>query len=160
MSAKRGNPPFNLKPSLHIVGRIVSMCFRPCPKEHITAPQVSIPKISCDRLLLSKTCITIWKNCVLITPIILTESLVHGSCLKVGSHDPIFASNYSSAHFFRQQLDVNANFWQVSSSFCVLDENRTCSIFIQLDQKNRLSLIFPRSILLNIFTKWPPQLGP
>ena len=41
---------------------------------------------------------------------------------------------------------MDANFWQVSSSFGVLDENRT-------------SLIFPRSILLNIFTKWPPQLG-
>ena len=25
---------------------------------------------------------------------------------KVGSHDPIFSSNYSSAHFLRQQLDV------------------------------------------------------
>ena len=24
------------KPGLHIVGRIVSMCLRPCPKEHIT----------------------------------------------------------------------------------------------------------------------------
>ena len=32
------------KPGLHIVGRIVSMCLRPCPKEHITAPQVSIAK--------------------------------------------------------------------------------------------------------------------
>ena len=28
-----------------------------------------------------------------------------------------------------------------------------------LDQKNPQSLILPRSILLNIFTKWPPQLG-
>ena len=27
----------NLKPTLHVVGRIVSMCLRPCPKEHITA---------------------------------------------------------------------------------------------------------------------------
>ena len=26
--------------------------------------------------------------------------------LKVGSHDPIFAANYSLVHFFRQQLDV------------------------------------------------------
>ena len=26
--------------------------------------------------------------------------------VKVGSHDPIFSSNYSSAHFLRQQLDV------------------------------------------------------
>ena len=26
--------------------------------------------------------------------------------LKFGSHDPIFASNYSLAHFFRQQLEV------------------------------------------------------
>ena len=26
--------------------------------------------------------------------------------LKVGSHDPIFSSNYSSTHFLRQQLDV------------------------------------------------------
>ena len=30
-----------------------------------------------------------------------------GNCIiKVGSHDPIFSSNYSSAHFLRQQLDV------------------------------------------------------
>ena len=26
--------------------------------------------------------------------------------VKVGSQDPIFPSNYSSAHFLRQQLDV------------------------------------------------------
>ena len=26
--------------------------------------------------------------------------------VKVGSHDPIFSSNYSSAHFLRQQLNV------------------------------------------------------
>ena len=26
--------------------------------------------------------------------------------LKVGSHDPIFSSNYSSVDFLRQQLDV------------------------------------------------------
>ena len=26
--------------------------------------------------------------------------------LKVGSHDPIFSSNYSLAHFLRQQLNV------------------------------------------------------
>ena len=25
-----------IKAGLHIVGRIVSMCLRPCPKEHIT----------------------------------------------------------------------------------------------------------------------------
>ena len=67
-----------LKPGLHIVRRIVSTCLRPCPKEHITAPQVSIAKISCKRLLLSKTCVTMWKNCLLIAPIILTKSLVHG----------------------------------------------------------------------------------
>ena len=40
-----------LKPGLHIVGRVVSMCLRPCPKEHSTALQVSIAKISCERLL-------------------------------------------------------------------------------------------------------------
>ena len=67
-----------LKPGLHIVGRIVSMCLRPCPKKHVTAPQVSIAKISCERLLLSKTCVTTWKNCLLMTPIILTASVVHG----------------------------------------------------------------------------------
>ena len=33
---------------------------------------------------------------------------LHGqNIFKVSSHDPIFASNYSSAHFFRQQLDVS-----------------------------------------------------
>ena len=45
------------------------MCLRPCPKEHITAPQVSIVKISCERLLLSKTCVIMRKNCLLITPV-------------------------------------------------------------------------------------------
>ena len=39
--------------------------------------------------------------------------------------------------------------------FYVLDENRTCSVSIRLDQKSRQFLIFPRSILQNIFTKWP-----
>ena len=38
---------------------------RPCPKEHITALQVSIAKISCERLLLSKTCLTNVKSCLL-----------------------------------------------------------------------------------------------
>ena len=38
-------------------------------------------------------------------------AIIHNSdyrivCHKVGSHDPIFASSYSLAHFFRQQLDV------------------------------------------------------
>ena len=47
-----GGESNDLKPGLHIVGRIVSMCLRPCPKEHITALQVSIAKISCERLLL------------------------------------------------------------------------------------------------------------
>ena len=42
--------------------------------------------------------------------------------------------------------------------FYVLDENRKCSISIRLDQKSRQFLIFPRSILQNIFTKWPPLL--
>ena len=41
------------------------MCLRPCPEEHITAPQVSIAKISCERLLLLKTCVTMRKNCLL-----------------------------------------------------------------------------------------------
>ena len=40
-----------------------------------------------------------------------------------------------------------------------LDENRTCSIFIQLDQKSRQLLIFLRSVLQNIFAKWLPPLG-
>ena len=53
---------------------------------------------------------------------------------------------------------VNANFSQVSDIFYVLDENRTCSISIRLDQKSRQFLTFPRSILQNIFTKWPPLL--
>ena len=73
-------------------------------------------------------------------------------------------SNFCVQLFFSSLIQttighVNVNFWQVSSSFCVLDENRTCYNLIQLDQKNCQSLIFPRLILLNIFTKWPPQLG-
>ena len=54
--------PDRVKPGLHIIGRIVGMCLRPCPKEHITVPQVLIAKISCERLLLSKTCIAMWKK--------------------------------------------------------------------------------------------------
>ena len=41
-----------VKPGLHMVGRIVSMCLRRCRKKHITALQVSIAKISFERLLL------------------------------------------------------------------------------------------------------------
>ena len=63
--------------------------------------------------------------------------------IKVGSHDPIFASNYSLAHFFRQQLDVWTPIFDKFPAVFV--------IFIQLDQKNRQFLIFTRSILLNIF---------
>ena len=64
---------------VHVVGRIVSMCLRPCPKEHITAPQVSIAKISCE-LSNTKNMRYHVKNCLLkiIAPIILTESLAHG----------------------------------------------------------------------------------
>ena len=47
----RLNRVLDLKRGLHIVGRIVSMCLRPCPKEHVTALQVSIAK-------LAKTCVT------------------------------------------------------------------------------------------------------
>ena len=59
-SCRRG-----LKPGLLIVGRIPNICFRPYPKEYITALQVSIPNISCERLLLSNRCVTILKNCLL-----------------------------------------------------------------------------------------------
>ena len=45
-----------IKPGLHIVGKIVSMCLRPCPKEHTTAPQVLIAKISCERFKLYNVC--------------------------------------------------------------------------------------------------------
>ena len=77
-----------LKPGLHIVGRIVSMCLRPCPKDHITTLQVSIAKISCERLLLSKTYITRSKKLRLNHSIILTESLVHGELFKISSIIP------------------------------------------------------------------------
>ena len=77
------------------------MCLRPCSKEDITALQESIAKISCERLLSSKTCVTMWKTCLLIAPIILTESLVHGYLLKISSiipsvfvtHIPAFANS-------------------------------------------------------------------
>ena len=73
-----------LKPGLFKVGRIVSMCLRSCPNKHITALQVSIAKISCERLLLSKTCVTMWKRLPLNhSYYILTKSLVHGySCVR------------------------------------------------------------------------------
>ena len=51
---------------------------------------------------------------------------------------------------------VNAYFWQVPTFFGVLYDNRTSSIFIQLDQKSSQYFIFPRSVLQNTFTKWPP----
>ena len=58
------------------------------------------------------------------------------------SHNPNYASNYSLVHF------------------CVLDENKTCSICIHLDQKNCQFLISSGSVLQNIFyqmatTAWP-----
>ena len=63
---------------------------------------------------------------------------MQNSCLEVGSHDPIFSSNCSSAHFLRQQLDVwTPIFDKFPTFFYVLDENRTCSISIRLDQKSR-----------------------
>ena len=66
--------------------------------------------------------------------------------LKVGSHDPIFSSNYSSAHFLRQQLDVWTPIFDKFSTFFMY------WISIRLDQKNRQFLIFLRSILQNIWT--------
>ena len=43
----------------------------------------------------------------MLTPVFpLPEKSQKECSLKVGSHDPIFASNYSLAKFFRQQLDV------------------------------------------------------
>ena len=43
---------------------------------------------------------------VLATPGLTSFSNDENHNLKVGSYDPIFSSNYSSAHFLRQQLDV------------------------------------------------------
>ena len=91
------------------------------------------------------------QHCVNQSGYIMTASLdgkdhLFTDYLKVGSHDPIFSSNYSSV-------------LQVSDIFYALDESRTCSIFIQLDQKSPQFFIFPRSILRNIFTKWPPLMA-
>ena len=48
---------------------------------------------------------------------------------------------------------------EVSDIFYVLDKNRACSISIRLDQKSRQFLIFPRSILRNIFYKMAATAG-
>ena len=88
IGARKGT---SLKPGLHIVGRMVSTCLRPYPKEHITALQASIVKIFCEGLLLSKTCVTMWKNCLIIAPIILTESLVQ-SALKHGRRTFLYSA--------------------------------------------------------------------
>ena len=69
---------FCFKPGLHIVKRIASICLLTCSKEYITTWQVSVAKVTCKRLLLSKTCVTMWKNYLLIAPIILTASLPYG----------------------------------------------------------------------------------
>ena len=64
----------SLKPGLHIVGKLASACLRPCPKEtaiYITALQVLIANISCERLLLSKHALPCEKNYPLIAPISL-----------------------------------------------------------------------------------------
>ena len=88
------------------------------------------------------------------------QSVPSKIAVKAGSHDPIFASNYSLAHFFRQQLGVwMPIFDKFPAVFVYWMKIEHVSVFIQLDQKNRQSLIFPCSILLNIFTKWPPELG-
>ena len=71
---------------------------RPCPKDYTTALQVSIARIACERLLLSKTCVTVHvKNCVLIAPIILTASLVHGYLFKTFSIIPSVFVTYIPA---------------------------------------------------------------
>ena len=44
--------------SAHCTSSAALPCFRPCPKEHITAVKVSIAKVFCERLPLSKTCVT------------------------------------------------------------------------------------------------------
>ena len=69
----------------------------------------------------------------------------------------IYKGRFTQSNFFIQLFFsplfkttigcVNTNFWQDSDIFYVLDENRTCSISIQLDQKSRQFFIFPRSIL-------------
>ena len=41
-----------------------------------------------------------------VRPLLRSWQNLAGRNLKVSSHDPIFSSNYSSAHFLRQQLDV------------------------------------------------------
>ena len=69
-----------------------------------------------------------------------------------------FIQLFSSPLFKTTIVCVNANFRQVSDIFYALGENRTCSISTRLDQKSRRFLIFPRSILQNICTKWPPLL--
>ena len=38
--------------------------------------------------------------------LIISDAMTESGPVKVGSHDPIFSSNHSSAHFLRQQLDV------------------------------------------------------
>ena len=63
--------------------------------------------------------------------------------------------------FFKTTIGcVNANFWQVSDIFYVLDENRTCSISIRLDQKSRQFLIFSRSDSAKYFYKLAATAGP
>ena len=66
------------EPGLHTVGRIATLCLRPCPKEYITPLQVLFAKVFYERLLLSNTCVTMRSNCHSVAPIILTASLVHG----------------------------------------------------------------------------------
>ena len=42
---------------------------------------------------------------------VLSGLIDFSDIVKVGSHDPVFSSNYSSAHFFKTTIVcVNANF--------------------------------------------------
>ena len=76
--------------------------------------------------------------------------------VKVGSHDPIFSSNYSSANFLRQQLDVRTPIFD-KFPFYVLDENTACSISIQLDQP---IFNFPTLDFAKYFYKMAATAGP
>ena len=107
------------------------MCLRPCPKEYITALQVSIAKVSCERLLLSKY-VSPCEKSLLIAPIILTESLIHGQLFKISSITQSVFVTYITASVV-VKVEMSSTFLDVSIKSKNLqpqvfnDKIRTCN---------------------------------
>ena len=79
--------------------------------------------------------------------------------LKVGSHDPIFASNYSSALFFRQQLDVRTPIFDKFPAVFVYWMKIEHVLFSSNQSKEPPTLDFPTLNLAKYFYKMAATAG-